>query len=237
MIHHSSKYQQNSITHFLSMHSTSVVETVNSNLFNHSISNHEQTGGMQLFQSQFNFQKNDHSSNDPNFNKNVIDLSDQTNSLSASGQSIDGKSFTIAAILGLNNNNSSSRNFNEVVNLSLNPTNKLFGGLDRLPQMFNGSLSTMTVSGNESNNGHTNYHHPSGHALKSLQQQFSQHNSSDFLNREKYRNGHQQKQIETSPNTEKTQIKFQNDSRIPSLSPELTVCSESMDANTESEIE
>lgn len=179
MIHHSTKYQQNSITHFLNMHSTSVVETVNGNLFNNSIScDQQETTGMQLFQQ--------HQNQNSNSNPNLIDLNGRNS------HSIDGKSFTIAAILGLNNNNNSNRNFNEVVNLSLNQTNKLF---ERLPQIYNGGL-TSTVPNNGSNNGqnfnntHNHHHHPStGHALKSLQQQFSQHINTDFVSREKYRNG------------------------------------------------
>lgn len=147
------------------MHSSSVAETVNSNLFNN-----QEPGSMIQMMS------------DPN----LIDLNSQSSPLSSTGgHSMDGKSFTIAAILGLNNNNNNSRNFNEVVNLSLNQTNKLFGGLDRLPQLYNGGY-TGTASVNVPN-GH-NYQ-PSAHALKNLQQQFSQHMSTEFVSREKYRNG------------------------------------------------
>lgn len=176
MIHHSTKYQQNTVTHFLNMHSSSVVETVNSNLFNNTSgchqSNHEAGGYNSMIMS----------SGDPN----IIDLNSQSSPLSSStGHSIDGKSFTIAAILGLNNNNNSSRNFNEVVNLSLNQTNKLFGGLDRLPQLYNGGFTTGGGTTSSSVNGHNNYQ-ASGHALKNLQQQFM---STEFVSREKYRNG------------------------------------------------
>lgn len=149
MIHHSTKYQHNSVTHFLNIHSSSIVQTVNSNMFNNTNNWHKQeSGGMiQLM-------------ND----SNIIDFNSQSSPVSSSDHTIDGKSFTIAAILGLNNNNNSGRNFNEVVNLSFNQTNKLFGRLERLPHTYGTYTST---SIDRSNNASDNYQ-SSGLALKNL---------------------------------------------------------------------
>lgn len=51
--------------------------------------------------------------------------------------------------------------------------------------------------------------------------------------------GHQQKQLVSETKNIKNDIQEneQQDLRISSISPELTVCSESMDANSESETE
>lgn len=137
MIHHSTKHQQNSVTFILNMHSSSVAQTENSNLFNNNTNLWNTQSSEELIQR-------------TNDSKSLVTSNNHT---------IDGKSFTIAAILGLNNTNNNSRNFNRVVNLSLNQTNRLFDSLESIPKIYNSVY--------RSNSAHDTYQ-SSGLALKNL---------------------------------------------------------------------
>lgn len=135
MIHHSTKHQQNSVTFILNMHSSSVAQTENSNLFNNT--------------NLWNTQSSEELIPRTNDSKSLVKSNNHT---------IDGKSFTIAAILGLNNTNN-NRNFNGVVNLSLNQTNRLFDSLESIPKIYNSVYRP--------NSAHDTYQ-SSGLALKDL---------------------------------------------------------------------
>lgn len=118
------------------MHASSVAQTENSNLFNN--------------KNLWNTQSSEELIQRTNESKSLVTSNNHT---------IDGKSFTIAAILGLNNTNNNSRKFNGVVNLSLNQTNRLFDSLESIPKIYNSVY--------RSNSAHDTYQ-SSGLALKSL---------------------------------------------------------------------
>lgn len=187
MLHHPTKYHPNAITHFLNLHANTIqtsqangISINAANVYN----NHNNNGNNIQLNGQLHTPGNQLYHQSPPTNTETSSNSIDSNNRSSPNSTPIEKSFTIAAILGLNNNNSNSRNFNEVVNLSLNQThNKLLGGcFDRLPQIYDGN------NGHTFNNNNSHHHQNSGHALKNLQQ-FNQHVSTAFVNREKYKNG------------------------------------------------
>lgn len=225
MLHHPTKYHTNALTHFLNLHTTAAstaAQTSSSasppndvvsvgagaNLIN---SNNLSSGGQTILS-----QQQQHcTAFSPTNGPTSIDFNATCGGGCVSPTGFDGKSFTIAAILGLNgaNNNNSNRvrNFNEVVNLSLNQSHSklLLGGFDRVPPHLyeNGNgmpgMGKFNGGGGGGANFNPHHHHLSGHhhhpsspasALQNLQQLHQQHinaaTAGNFAaSRDKYKNG------------------------------------------------
>lgn len=160
MLQGPSKFQSNALTHLLSLHNSSSKYEIEHNYTNLC---------------------NNYSTCDPS---DVNQFSITENSVVS-----DGKSFTIAAILGLNSSETNSnRNFNNVVNLSFHQSQKkIYGNINTVNQ------SSHTVNATQNNNQHINSFQltPPISALQNLQQLHHQRltASSNYINQEKYRCG------------------------------------------------
>lgn len=180
MLQNPTKYHTNALTHFLSLHNSSTQCGLGLNASNVINGNSLSLSG-----------------HDHNLNTNGYDLCEVSNNneYNISENSIgpsDGKSFTIAAILGLNSNgNNGNRHFDNVVNLSFHQAQtKLLGNMNRGGQSYNANLTVGSVQSNKQFSQHYSIHSPVS-AIQNLQQLHQHHvnSSSSFVNRDKYKQG------------------------------------------------